>query len=222
MEVSLLSPEPSSSPPTIPPTPGTPTRETSPSCVDLTTSSTSTWTDARTFSRESSEPLSKVIRPPTERIPTTWAEQPPVPVIPRATRAPAPILHYGHSEPTDCQLLGKRDRTSGPPVAWSSPQLISRPRPRNPLSVTQELPLVLEIPPTPPPLLESDEPDSPPPEKLQRRDAFHEPPSLLSTSQLSDEEDDLDRPMGSYYCEACFCVPCLCYEQDETSQDPYE
>ena len=89
--------------------------------------------------------------------------------------------------------------------------------------MTQELPPVLEIPPTPPPLLESDEPDSPPPEKLQRRDAFHEPLSLLSTSQISDEEeDDLDRPMGSYYCEACFCVPCLCYEQDETSQDPYE
>jgi len=132
---------------------------------------------------------------------------------------------------------GKRPKISEPPPLFSSPVVISRRRPdlRGELTWQQagclapptvkhfgqkefEALSVKEDPPSP--LLESDEPESP--KTLQRLDAFHEEPHPLLTSHDEDLEYEEDEEMEAYYCEACFCVPCLCYDQDETSVDPYE
>lgn len=86
-----------------------------------------------------------------------------------------------------------------------------------------------DLPSRPPP----EEPlPSPPPQKMRRLNAMHELALPLSSSNLttdeileSDEPDEeyCDHDLESdYYCESCFCVPCLCYEADESEQDPFE
>lgn len=189
--------------------------------------------------------LSKVVSPPIKDLPLSVL--PERTARPRLVNPP-PTSHVDLTgKDLGLPLLGKRPRTTEPgPVYFVDPVVMTRPSLRadqrgsmtwkqagwiRPPQEAHRLdPSELENPPTPKmaesPLLESDEPDSPPPEKLRRLDAFHEVPHPSSTSHPLRCDEDLsqedDREMGSYYCEACFCVPCLCYEQDETSFDPYE
>ena len=72
--------------------------------------------------------------------------------------------------------------------------------------------------------------ESPPPRKLQRLDAMIESDLPSSSSSLMTDEllDDSDLEFDEhdqecdYYCESCFCVPCLCYDADESQVDPFE
>ena len=116
----------------------------------------------------------------------------------------------------------------GPPLSSAPPTF-----PRRVVSLLT--PPLQDYPDSPPP---QDLPstlsleESPPPKKMQRLNAIHElalPPSSsnLMTDELleSDEPDEeyCEHDLESdYYCESCFCVPCLCYEADESEQDPYE
>jgi len=156
-------------------------------------------------------------------------QEPPLP--PRRPRArsppPTPLVDLsGQENPT---ILTKRSEPA-PPLSLDPPTF-----PRRVVSLLTPPPQDYPDSPTPQDLpshpLQELTP-SPPPQKMQRLDAMHEdvpPPSsssLMTDEVLSSVDSDLEFSEhdleSDHYCESCFCVPCLCYEVDESEQDPFE